>query len=104
MKDNKIISYRLMLVTIMLNSCLKFANCTRCIPKQEFAIRSRINKDQCQYTTYLLKSSLRPFYYYCAGNCANCVFHNKRMQTDLIKCSISYVFYKMCSKHRDILG
>ena len=104
MKDNEIISYRLMFVTIMLNSCLKFTTCARCKPKQEFAVRSSIDKDQCQYTTYLLKSSLRAFYYCCAGNCANCVFRDKRMQTGLIKCSISYVFYKMCSKHRDISG
>ena len=102
MTDRQIIGIRLAFATIMLNNCLKFTECSRC---KEFLKETSIGVNECPYTTYLLKNSLKDSFKWCWGRCSSkCEFIDLDMQTNLIKCSVSYVFYKMCSKYKDILG
>ena len=102
--DRKIIGIRLAFTAVMLNSCLKFTNCSECPLKKEFYKEYGLDDNQCPYTAYYLKTSLKNKFTWCIGSCASCEFAIPGMQTRIIRCSTSYVFFRMCGKHKKILG
>ena len=92
-------SIQLAYAVMLVNICMKETKCSRC----KFIDSDVIGG--CSFTRYHINTTLKKFIY-CRYTitCKTCFLHSEAMETNLIKCSISFMLYNACAKHKGVLG